>query len=459
MAFQSSLGIDIGDSALRVVYLKAALREIRVSAHAVYPVDRELPVEEGLKAAGENLKAFIDKNRVTAGNVFVGIPRRLAIVRDMELPFAAKENLREAVGYEMEKYVPFSADDVYFDFQIIEENKADNRLIILLTLVKKEAMSPYAELGGLLGTGISGIEISSTAVTNYVIRRENVRVGDACVILWRADDALELNLIRRNRLAYSRVLAVADDSDRLRETVRGEFKSIQTVLGHPEDPVRAIACGSDTEDGWLRVIEEEGTRNIARVDLSKTGLASQSLIPAYGLALKGLEKTAVDINLLPPEHRRKAGRVGFYVMVGLVLLLFVSAAGWGAGSVARQRFYMKRLNHQIKALEPEVADVRRAQDKDKDLDKRIDYINGIRGTRSPLLDILKDLSKTIPKSAWISSFTFSEKGVELEGYADSASELIPLLEASPHFKDAVFRSAITKSREGKERFKIGLQVN
>ena len=89
----------------------------------------------------------------------------------------------------------------------------------------------------------------------------------------------------------------------------------------------------------------------------------------------------------------------------------------------------------------------------------IDHLNGIRGTRSPLLDILKDLSNIIPKSAWISSFTFSEKGVELEGYADSASELIPLLEASPHFTDAVFRSAITKSREGKERFKIGLQVN
>ena len=56
-------------------------------------------------------------------------------------------------------------------------------------------------------------------------------------------------------------------------------------------------------------------------------------------------------------------------------------------------------------------------------------------------------------------FEFSDKGVQIEGDAESASELIPLLEISPLFKDVAFLSSITKSKDGKERFRIGLKIN
>ncbi len=75
-----------------------------------------------------------------------------------------------------------------------------------------------------------------------------------------------------------------------------------------------------------------------------------------------------------------------------------------------------------------------------------------------MMDILKDLSERIPKSAWVRKLNFSDKGMQVEGHADSASELISLLEASPLFKDVAFLSPITKDRDGKERFRIGFQV-
>jgi general secretion pathway protein L len=76
----------------------------------------------------------------------------------------------------------------------------------------------------------------------------------------------------------------------------------------------------------------------------------------------------------------------------------------------------------------------------------------------PALNILKDLSRRIPEGAWVRKFDFSDKGVQIEGHADSASELIPLLETSPLFKDVAFLSPITKSKDGKERFRIGLKI-
>ena len=53
---------------------------------------------------------------------------------------------------------------------------------------------------------------------------------------------------------------------------------------------------------------------------------------------------------------------------------------------------------------------------------------------------------------------YTQKKLEIEGQADSASGLITLLEDSPLFNDVAFQSAITKTKEGKERFNIVMKV-
>ena len=47
-------------------------------------------------------------------------------------------------------------------------------------------------------------------------------------------------------------------------------------------------------------------------------------------------------------------------------------------------------------------------------------------------------------------------GLQLIGTSDTASDLLAILEDAPLFKDAVFISTITKDKEGKEKFRIGL---
>ena len=109
-------------------------------------------------------------------------------------------------------------------------------------------------------------------------------------------------------------------------------------------------------------------------------------------------------------------------------------------------------------LSAEVAAVNKTQDKVKELGKRIDALNALRQRHLPALSILRDLSKELPEGAWLDRFAITDKGGEIEGSADSASKLIPLLAASPLLKDVAFLSPITKSKDGKERFRIGFKV-
>jgi general secretion pathway protein L len=57
--------------------------------------------------------------------------------RQVVLPVATQDNLRQVFGYEMNRYTPFNEPDVYYDVQILAKNKEVNQLTAELTCVPK----------------------------------------------------------------------------------------------------------------------------------------------------------------------------------------------------------------------------------------------------------------------------------------------------------------------------------
>ena len=145
-----------------------------------------------------------------------------------------------------------------------------------------------------------------------------------------------------------------------------------------------------------------------------------------------------------------------FVLMGLFIL---SAATWGGGNIVSQQLHLSKLDSEIDRLRAEVTNFDRIRKKCNDVEKKVAYLSTLRGGSPSVLNIIRELSQRVPKSAWISKFTFSAKGVEIEGWAKSASELIPILETSPLFRDVSFRSSITRNKSGNERFRIGLSSN
>jgi len=199
--------------------------------------------------------------------------------------------------------------------------------------------------------------------------------------------------------------------------------------------------------------------NIQLADLARSQLPSISVMAAYGLALKGVRNTSMGINLLPPSLRKKPSKLKVYVLFGLLSLLLLGALAWGGGVFLQRQWTLDRLDVEIKSLGSQLKKIEQIKSEKERIEDRIDYLNKLRRGGSPVLDILKELSERIPKGVWLKRFDFSEKGIQLEGNGNSASELIQILDASHMFGDVKFLSAITKdARTGKERFRIGLNL-
>jgi Tfp pilus assembly protein PilN len=59
----------------------------------------------------------------------------------------------------------------------------------------------------------------------------------------------------------------------------------------------------------------------------------------------------------------------------------------------------------------------------------------------------------VPADAWLQAVSLDTQGVELTGQAGAASQLIPVLEASPGLQRVELTAPVTKA-QGKEQFRL-----
>jgi hypothetical protein len=76
-----------------------------------------------------------------------------------------------------------------------------------------------------------------------------------------------------------------------------------------------------------------------------------------------------------------------------------------------------------------------------------------------VLDVLAETTRLLPQGTWLSELQVHGREVEITGYSKAAASLIPLIDASPVFSDAQFRSPLVQV-EGSdaERFDLSFTL-
>ena len=69
----------------------------------------------------------------------IKVSPELGLAKEVELPLAARQNLRQALAYEMHRLTPFSADDVYYDYRIV--GTTDHFVRVYLAVVPRWLVS------------------------------------------------------------------------------------------------------------------------------------------------------------------------------------------------------------------------------------------------------------------------------------------------------------------------------
>ncbi len=464
--FHSNLGIDFRQNHLILTFLRKTLNRVRLVDYRIYPLWSEGQKEVQQAQWISLITSFISKHQVNKDRVAVSIPREKAVVRFLRLPLATKENLRKVLEYEAPKYTPFDKDEVYFDYQILREDKESLHLIAVF--VRKTELDPYLSLLRRIGIRPDSVQIPSAAALNLFFYHEGEKGTENAVLLDLSNPFCEMNLIQGRdwKESYHLSLPPENREDRIAQVLKQAG-----VNGASIDKLSLFVYGLDAAEGSMPELGQgEALKNfvpppLSRIEVGKNEAKPDYIYASIGLPLQGLARTRVGLNLLPQEMRRKVRQIAKPLFFALLILSLVLGVSWGLGVYSYYRTDLDRLRAEVKKRKPEVEVVDKLQKRRGELIKEITEMEKIRSGEARKIDVLRELTQVLPPTVWTWNLKCSGKDVEISGFADSASELIPILDKSPLFEKVEFSSPVTKERERKgttekerERFKIKMKL-
>ena len=171
----AQLALDIGGSA--VVGLQTMGNAGRLKLRAYY----EWPLSEGLVVDGEiadvdllarELKAFASQYKLRGKSVQLAVSNQKVIVRNIEMPEMTESELRGAIEFQAQDYIPIPVDEVVLDFQVV--GKAVNaegatRQEIVLVAAQKAMIGAFCAAFKQAGLKVAGIDVYSMALVRALV--------------------------------------------------------------------------------------------------------------------------------------------------------------------------------------------------------------------------------------------------------------------------------------------------
>lgn len=470
MIFDSSFGIDFRKNEVILTHLRRSLGKIRLVDVEVCPLSPEPQKEEQETQIISSINSFISKHQIDRKGISISIPREKVVLRFIKFPAATKENLRKVIEYETSRLTPFEKGETYFDYQLLREDK--EWLYLLTAFVKRTEIDSYLALLKKVGIQPLSIQIPSVAALNLFFYHEGAKDGTPTVLIDLAEPFVELNLLQERDWIESfhlpfppeervpRIVNLLRRSGLKEETLS---KSKFFVYGSGADEIAFSSLKN------VPTIKEIHSPPLHRLDLNKTISNPHRVYASIGLPLGGLTKTRFDLNLLPLEMRKKVRQIGKPLFSVLAIIALILSATWGLGTYQQYRKAWSAINAEIKQQKPEIEAVEKVQKKKDELIKEITEFRKIEEGEPSKIDLLREVAQILPSTAWVWNLNYNGKEVEISGFADSASDLISLLDRSPLFEKVEFLAPVTKERlrslvggnpvdQEKERFKIKMRV-
>jgi len=172
-----AFGLDITDTSLKIAKLKKKGKLFSLTSFLKEKIETGI-IEEGEIKNEDDLAKIIKESlkkvrgeKLKTNYVVVSLPEEKAFLEVIQMPKMKEEELRQAVYFEAENYIPLPIDQVYLDFQIIQPiyDHLDH-LDLLIAALPKKTVDPYVNVLKKANLQPQVLEIESLAICRALIR-------------------------------------------------------------------------------------------------------------------------------------------------------------------------------------------------------------------------------------------------------------------------------------------------
>jgi general secretion pathway protein L len=448
------VSVSIEKGGLAIVYGSRFMSKIKIRGSRYYTVEEGKYLQP--ESFAKTVSLSVDELKAKKIEVTLGVPKEWVAIRTVELPSTVKENLVSVISYELDRLTPFSSDGALYDFKILGEK--DEKLTIMIWAGRISLINPYIDA------------LSKEAI---VVKKVTVSISSLGTLSrYFSKDPAQI-FLAHDRYGYQGGLVI-DGS--LVATMGclfdGEDKTVKTEkIG--ADVHALINMAKDREfspkiliypDGGERIVLENDLGVPVQImkdkEIQEKFYAEQVDIPcgAAGGMLESLWDKAKPLNLLGKGFRATKKTP---VVITAILLLVIAclAAVYMMVPLQREEKLLQEIDRQINTRKEEVKKVESLKKEIDALSKDVSTIKGFKEAKPMSLVLFKELTNLLPKTVWLTRIRITDTAADIEGYANSATEIISKLEASQYFKKVEFASpTIRDTRLNSDRFVIKMEL-
>ncbi|MBM4313536.1 MAG: hypothetical protein FJ122_06395 [Deltaproteobacteria bacterium] len=404
---------------------------------------------------------YCRRANVTNPQVMLSTPKAWTVIRTTELPEAAQENLPDVIACELDRITPFSPEDAYYDYRLLKTD--GGKLHLAISAVRRDTIDPYIGALAEQGFPVTKIDTNLAAASAYLD------------YAWQEQDLIYLDIASgsyEGGLVQSGVVVagcadsfngggpdeglMADVAENVAPWIERmeRANSVPQLVIHSHNGLQCAPL-----ERQLRVPLQVLTNDNLAVPGFKGEKASDAIpYDAIGGVLSSLWTKSKAMNLL------RRGRVtGTSPPLAMTVILATILLAMGMLALFLP-LYLE--SEHVTAIDREITSRKEAVKKIESLTKdfnglqdEIKIIADFKQGKQNTLQILKEMTVILPKGVWLTRVHINDAKVAIEGYATSATDILPRIEASPYFAKVEFGSPTMRdARMNMDRFVIRMEL-
>ncbi len=452
------LSVVLEHGRVSVVYASRFLSRISIRGVRSYAFEKgKYPTPENVVSA---VSLAMNDLHITRAQVILVIPKSWTIVKTTDFPLSVTDSLSNVISYELDRLTPLSADRAFYDFQTISSD--ENRIYVMVAAVNSDLLGPYIEAlkenkiparriavsSSAFGT-LSDYAHGSGTVVFVVVRGDGYEGGLISDRKWCTSFAGKIP----SEDGHACLHAVAGEVNPLIERIKNEKGNAEVIIDMP------------LSEKWrplFRDVIHAPVLFIAEMDLNlrfaNNSDWKEAPYIALGGALEHLWPGASKMNLLA-QGCHKRSKTPMALTVILLSIFLALGLFWVASPLQIEEWKVEAMDREIAARKDEVRKVEILKKDLQNVEKELSAIRTFKSSRPMAMVLLKEITRILPENAWLSRLRVVDSAIETEGYAASATEIVPKLEASKYFKKVEFASSTNRDpRTNLDHFIIKMEI-
>ena len=414
---RSAVGLTVGHESITMVRVTMSRSGPVVEKALV----RAIPEPRGEAEIARALAELVAQEKIRGHELSIAVPRNEITTRIVTLPSSDEGELHQMVQLEVEELVPYSADELEVDEAMLRQLH-DGSSTVLVAIAHRDVVEKPIAVLAEAGIRPARIDVSCFALYNAFMSSARSAFEQAVALLDVSDLGTDIVVVSDGgRLAFTRGVAHLRAPSATADEVAAELRNSLDAYSRETGGAtveRVLLSGSLerltelartlTEVVGVSVEEAHYVTETTEVEGAGARYAIQT-----GLALSVVQKSALDINLIPrriqkkKEHEEKR-KVQLVTLTLAVLVLLVGYLVVNS-KLADKRNYVRFLADQIETTEQPARLV-------KERKLRVDAIRSQLSRKNSALEVLAEIHELAPQGLVLEEITFiRDKDIEISG--------------------------------------------